>query len=75
VKFLCAFTDPDDRSQNVTIPVELSANEVKAIRALRREGDPHLWVKMQAYALRHAYQMAPDGFQHTSGGVRQVLVN
>jgi hypothetical protein len=75
VKFECDFSNPDDRSQNVTIDVELSAGEVKEIRALRREGDPHLWVKIQAYALRAAYRQAPEGFQHVQGGIRQLLVH
>jgi hypothetical protein len=72
---LCAFTDPDDRSQEVTIEVALTADEIKAIRVLRSEADPHLWTKIQAYALRHAYRMAPEGFQHIQGGIRQLLVH
>jgi hypothetical protein len=75
VKFECDFSDPDDRSQQVTIPVELTADEVKAIRALRRDNDPHLWVKIQSYALRAAYRLAPEGFQHIQGGIRQLMMN
>jgi hypothetical protein len=75
MKFECDFSDPDDRSQQVTIPVELTPDEVRVIRALHREGDPHVEVKTKAYALKHAYAQAPDGFQHIQGGIRQVMVN
>jgi hypothetical protein len=75
MRFECDFVDPDDRRQQVTIPVELTPGECRAIRALRREGDEHLWVKIQSFALRHAYRQAPEGFQHIQGGVRQLLVH
>jgi hypothetical protein len=75
VKFECDFADPDNRRHQLTIPVELSTDEVKAIRALRRDGDPHVEVKIKAYALRHAYAIAPSGFLHIQGGIRQLMVN
>jgi hypothetical protein len=75
VRFECDFADPDDRSQHVTLKVQLTEDEIKAIRVLRSEDDPHLWTKIQAYALKHAYAQAPDGFRHISGGIRQVMVN
>jgi hypothetical protein len=74
VKFTCAFAHPDRRAEEIEIAVELTASEVKAINCLRRDGDPHVGVKIQAYALRHAYQIAPDGFRHIAGGIRQVVV-
>jgi hypothetical protein len=75
VKFECDFGDPDDRSQDITIEVELTADEIKAINGLRRDGDRHVEIKILAYALRRAYQIAPRGFQHIQNGVRQVMVN
>jgi hypothetical protein len=75
MRFECDFVSLDDRRQQVTIPVALTADEIKAINCLRRDGDPHVDVKTQAYALRRAYQMAPHGYRHISGGVRQLMVN
>jgi hypothetical protein len=75
MKFECDFADPDDRSQQVTVPVELTVDEVRAVRALRREGDPHVEVKTAAYALRHAYRVAPVGYLHIQGAVRPLLVH
>jgi hypothetical protein len=75
VKFECDFGDPDDRSQDITIEVELTADEIKAINCLRRDGDPHVEVKIQAYALRRAYQLVPPNYRHIQNGVRQVMVN
>ena len=75
MRFECDFADPDDRSQQVTLKVELTAAEIKAINCLRRDGDPEVRVKIQAYALRHAYAIAPRGFQHIQGGIRQLMVH
>jgi hypothetical protein len=75
MKFTCLFAHEDRRHEELTIAVELTADEVKAIRALCREGDEHWEVKSRAYALRHAYRMAPQGFVHIGGGVRQVMVH
>jgi hypothetical protein len=75
MRFECLFTHPDRRDEEITIDVTLTAAEVKAVRALYREGDPAAECKSQAYALRHAYQLAPSGYQHIRDGVRQVLMN
>jgi hypothetical protein len=75
MKFECDFADPEDRSQQVTIPVQLTSDEIKVVNCLRRDGDPHVEVKIQAYALRHAYAMAPEGFQHIQGGIRQLVMH
>jgi hypothetical protein len=75
VRFECDFAGPDDRRQQVTIPVELTPDEVRVIRMLHREGAPHVEVTTKAYALKHAYAQAPDGYQHIQGGVRQVLAH
>ena len=75
MKFECDFDDPDDRGHQVTIPVTLTAGEIKAINCLRRDGDPHVEVKVKAYALRHAYAIAPSGFQHIQGGIRQLVTH
>jgi hypothetical protein len=75
VRFTCKFAHPDWRSEEIEIPVELSADDIKAIRVLRSEADPHLATKIQAFALRAAYRQAPEGFQHIQGGIRQIMVN
>jgi hypothetical protein len=75
VRFECDFTNPDNRRQRVTIPVELTPDEVRIIRMLHREHAPNVELTTQAYALKHAYAQAPEGFRHVQNGVRQVLVN
>jgi hypothetical protein len=70
MKFECRFAHPDRRDEEITIPVALTTGEIKTVRALRRDGDPHVEVKVKAYALRHAYAQAPDGYLHVPGGVR-----
>jgi hypothetical protein len=75
MRFTCAFAHPDRRAEEIEIAVELTADEIKAINCLRRDGDPHVEIKVLAYALRHAYQIAPSGFQHIKNGIRQVMVN
>jgi hypothetical protein len=75
MRFECDFANPDDMRQRVTIPVELTADEVRAVRALRRDGDPHVEVKVLAYALRAAYAKAPSGYQHVQGGIRQLFAH
>jgi hypothetical protein len=75
VRFECDFTDPDDRSQELTIEVELTADEVRVIRMLHREHAADVQLTTEAYALKHAYAQAPDGFQHISGGIRQLVTH
>jgi hypothetical protein len=74
MKFQCDFVDPDTREQ-ITIDVALTANEVRAVRALYREGDPAAECKTHAYALRAAYRQAPSGYQHVANGVRPFAVH
>jgi hypothetical protein len=75
MRFTCLFAHEERRAEEITIAVELTQDEIRAIRVLRSEADPHLWTKIQAYALSHAYRMAPEGFQHIRGGVRQLQVH
>jgi hypothetical protein len=75
VRFECDFTNPDDRSQRVTIKIELTPDETRIIRMLHREHAPNVELTTHAYALKHAYAQAPEGFRHVRNGVRQVLVN
>jgi hypothetical protein len=75
VKFTCAFVDPDRRAEEIEIAVELTPDEVRIIRMLHREHAPNVELTTQAYALKHAYAQAPEGFRHVQNGVRQVLVN
>jgi hypothetical protein len=75
VRFICAFVHSDRRAEEIEIAVELTPDEVRVIRMLHREQDPHVGVKTLAYALKHAYAQAPDGFRHISGGIRQVWAN
>jgi hypothetical protein len=74
VRFECDFVSLDDQRQ-VTIPVELTPDEVRVIRMLYRERASDVELTTHAYALKHAYAQAPEGFQHISGGIRQVMVN
>jgi hypothetical protein len=72
MRFLCDFACPHDSSLQVTVPVELSADECRAVRAMRRDGDPHVEVKAKAFALRTAYRLAPPDYVHVAGGTRPV---
>jgi hypothetical protein len=71
MRFECDFVNPDDRQQ-VTIPVELTPDEVRILRMLHREHAPNVELTTHAYTLKHAYMLAPDGFQHVVGGIRQL---
>jgi hypothetical protein len=75
VRFNCAFVHPDRRGEEIEIAVELDECEIKAINCLRRDGDPHVEIKVLAYALRRAYALAPEGFVHIANGVERVWVN
>jgi hypothetical protein len=74
MRFECDFVNPD-RSEQVTIPVELTPDETRVVRMLHREGAPTAEVTSLAMALRHAYAQAPEGYRHITGGIRQVMVN
>jgi hypothetical protein len=74
MRFECDFVSLDDQRRKVTIPVELTPDEVRVIRMLHREHAPDAELTTHAYALKHAYAQAPDGFQHITGGIRQILV-
>jgi hypothetical protein len=75
MRFECDFVSLDDQRQQVTIPVELTPDEVRVIRMLHRQHAPDVELTTHAYALKHAYAQAPDGFQHISGGIRQLIVH
>jgi hypothetical protein len=77
VRFTCRFAPEDEyrRAEEIEIAVELTPDEVRVIRMLHREHAPSVELTTQAYALKHAYAQAPDGFRHISGGIRQVMVN
>jgi hypothetical protein len=75
VKFACAFVHPDRRAEEIEIAVELTPDECRIIRMLHREHAPNVELTTHAYALKHAYAQAPEGFRHVRNGVRQVLVN
>ena len=63
MKFSCSFINPDT-DERKSIPVSLTAQEVKSVEAVRAVGkDGDLYA--QAYALRHAYRDVPKGFLHT----------
>jgi len=77
MRFECRFApeDEDRRHEEVVIAVELSADECRAVHAMRRDGDVHADVKAAGMALRHAYRLAPSGYQHIRNGTTEVLVN
>jgi hypothetical protein len=75
VRYSARFADPDKRDDEITIDVTLTEAECRAIRAMVREGDEHVEVKAKAMALRHAYKIVPDGFQHIAGSVKQMMFN
>jgi hypothetical protein len=77
MRFTCRFAPEDEnrRAEEIVISVTLSADEVRAIRALRRDGDEHWEVKSRAFALRRAYRQAPPDYAHIAGGIRQIHVH
>jgi hypothetical protein len=63
MKFNCPFSNPDT-GEHKTIPVALTAQQVKsveAVRALGKDGN----VYAQAYALQQAYREVGPGFVHS----------
>jgi hypothetical protein len=62
----------DRRAEEIVIAVELSADECRAVRAMRRDGDVHADVKAAGMALRHAYRKAPRDYVHIANGTQQV---
>jgi hypothetical protein len=77
MRFECRFApeDEDRRGEEIVISVTLSADEVRAVRAMIREGDPHASLKAAAMALRAAYKLRPPGYLHIANGTEQVLEN
>jgi hypothetical protein len=75
MKFECDFADPHDRSQQITVAIELTPDEVRVLRMLHRERAPQAELTAHAMVLKHGYQQAPAGYQHVQGGIRQVEVN
>jgi hypothetical protein len=77
MKFTCRFApeDANRRAEKIVISVSLSADEIRAINGLRRDGDEHWEVKSQAFALRRAYRQIPADYAHIAGGTQRVLEN
>jgi hypothetical protein len=62
MKFSCMFLNRDT-DERKTVPVSLTAQEVKSVEAVRAVGkDADLYA--QALALRHSYREVPRGFLH-----------
>ena len=77
MKFACRFApeDEDRRAEEIVIDVTLSPDECRAVRAMVRDGDVNAPIKAAGMALRHAYRLAPLGYQHIRNGTTEVLVN
>jgi hypothetical protein len=60
VRFTCEF-EHEHTGEHRTVPVALSAMEVRSLRDLTRDAE----VIAEAMALRHAYAEVPNGFRHT----------
>jgi hypothetical protein len=77
MRFECRFAPEDEarRAEEIVIDVTLSADEVRTVRAMVRDGDVHAPIKAAGMALRHAYRLAPEGFQHVRNGTTEILVN
>ncbi len=69
MKFACVLFQHPVTGEQKIVPVELTAEEIK--KAGGRELFEH------AYALRHAYRTAPEGFRHVPGpdGIRGFAVH
>jgi hypothetical protein len=65
-RYACQFENGD--GEDCAIIVELSAHEIKIAHSY---DDPEIMA--EAFALFHAYKLAPEGFRHRAGGV--VCVN
>jgi hypothetical protein len=67
MRFECEFMRPCDGARK-TLFVDLTSDEVASVNAARNSSRSD--VLAAAYALRHMYQIAPDGFQHLQKGVK-----
>jgi hypothetical protein len=63
VRFSCNFQNYDT-GECKTIPVALTAQQVKSVEAVAASGKDGL-LYAQAYALQHAYREVPKGFIHS----------
>jgi hypothetical protein len=63
VRYNCDF-EHRDTGEHKTIPVALTAEQVKSVEAIRGAADQATVLAM-AYALNHAYREVPHGFLHT----------
>jgi hypothetical protein len=61
VRYNCEF-EHRDTGEHKTIPVALTAEQVKSVEAI---GGGDATLLAQAYALNHAYREVPKGFLHT----------
>jgi hypothetical protein len=75
VRFECRFAHEDRCEEEITISVTLSQDECRAVRAMVRDGDVNAPTKAAGMALRHAYRLAPSGYQHIRNGTTEILVN
>ena len=62
MRFSCEF-EHRDTGEHKTIPVALTAEQVKSVEAIRATCDAALLA--MAYALNHAYREVPKRFLHT----------
>ena len=62
MRFNCSFQHRDT-GECKTVPVALTAEQVKSVEAISAAGDAA--VLAEAYALNHAYREVPKGFLHT----------
>jgi hypothetical protein len=62
MRFNCDFQNPNT-GECRTVPVALTAEQVRSVQAIRAAGDAGLLAA--AYALNHAYREVPKGFLHT----------
>jgi hypothetical protein len=67
MRYECIFMRPSDGARK-TLFAELTAEEAKSLQASRNAARTD--VLAAAYALRHMYKVAPDGFQHLRNGVK-----
>jgi hypothetical protein len=62
MRFSCEFEHKDSGAHK-TIPVALTAEQIKSVEAIRAAGEAD--VLAMAYALNHAYREVPKGFLHS----------
>jgi hypothetical protein len=71
MKFNCPFSNPDT-GEHKTIPVALTAQQVRSVEAVRALGKDGT-VYARAYALQHAYREVPRDFVHSEPPQLELL--